>query len=70
MKFHTGDFLLDNAPQSGRPVEVDSNEIETLIENNQCYMIGEIADILKIYKSIKLLVKMKSVSFILWKKTT
>ena len=30
MKFCAGDFLLDDAPQSGRPVEVDSNQIETL----------------------------------------
>ena len=37
-KFHTGDFSLDNAPWSSRPVEVDSNQIETLIENNQCSM--------------------------------
>ena len=52
----------------GRPVEVDSNENETLIETNQCYHIQEIANILKISKSIKLLGKMKNVSFILWKK--
>ena len=57
--------MLDDAPNSGRPVEVDSNEIETLIENNQCYTTQEIADILKISKSIKLLVKMKNVSSIL-----
>ena len=31
-KFHAGDFLLDNAP---RPVEADSDQIETLIENSQ-----------------------------------
>ena len=36
-KFHAGDFLLDDAPWSGRPDEVDSDQIETLIENNQCY---------------------------------
>ena len=34
-KFHAGDFSLDNAPRSGRPVEIDSNQIETLTENNQ-----------------------------------
>ena len=67
-KFHAGDFSLDYAPQSGRPVEVDSNKIETLIENSQRTTMWEMADILKISKSIKLLVKMKSVSFILWKK--
>ena len=50
-KFRAGDFLLDNAPQSGRPVEVDSHQIETLIENNQCYTTREIANILEISKS-------------------
>ena len=37
-KFRAGDFLLDDAPRLGRPVEVDSNQIKTLIENNQCYI--------------------------------
>ena len=68
MKFCAGDFLLDDAPQSGRPVEVDSDQINTLIENNQHYTTREIANILKISKSIELFVKMKNVSFILWKK--
>ena len=44
-KFCAGDFSLDDAPQSGRPVEVDSDQIETLIENNQCYTMQEVADI-------------------------
>ena len=30
-KFHAGDFLLDDAPWLGRPVEVDSDQIKTLI---------------------------------------
>ena len=51
-KFHAADFSLDDAPQSGRPVEVDSDQIETLIENNQRYTTWERADILKIAKSI------------------
>ena len=67
LKFHAGDFSLDDAPQLGKSVEVDSKQIETLIENNQCYTIQEIANILKIYKPIKLQVKMKNVSFILQK---
>ena len=29
-KFCAGDFSLNDAPRSGRPVEVDSDEIETL----------------------------------------
>ena len=64
-KFRAGDFLLDDASWSGRLVEVDSDQMETLIENNQTYTTWERADILKISKSIKLLVKMKNVSFIL-----
>ena len=38
MKLHAGDFSLDNAPQSGRPVEVDNDQIEMLIENKQCWV--------------------------------
>ena len=53
---------------SGRPVEVDSDQIKTLIDNHQCYNTWEIADILNISKSIKLSVKIKNVSFILQKK--
>ena len=51
VKFHAGDFSLDDAPWSHRPVEVDSNQIEILIQNNQCYTTREIANILKISKS-------------------
>ena len=51
VKFHAGDFSLDDASKSGRPVEVDSYQIETIIENNQRYTTLEIADILKISKS-------------------
>ena len=68
LNFCAGDFLLDNAPQLGISVEVDSDQIETLIENDQCYVMQKIADILKISKSIKLLVRMKNVSFILQRK--
>ena len=67
-KFRAGDFSLDDAPQSSRPVEVDSNKIKTLIKNGQCSPRQEIADILQISKSIKLLVKMKNMSYILQKK--
>ena len=49
-KFRTRDFSLDDAPWSGRPVEADSDQIETLTENNQRYTTREIADILKISK--------------------
>ena len=37
VKFQAGDFLLDNASHSGRPVEVDSNIIKTVIEHSQHY---------------------------------
>ena len=56
-------FLTGLCPRSGRPVEVDSDQIETLIEKSQCYTTWKIANILKISKSIKLLVKVKNVSF-------
>ena len=67
--FHAGDLSLDDAPQSGRPDEASSDQIETLIENNERYAMQKIADILKVFKSIKLLVNMKNVTFILWKKS-
>ena len=69
MKFRAGDFLLDDAPQSCRAVEVGSDPMETLLENNQHPTMWEITNILKISKSIKLLVKMKNVFFILQKET-
>ena len=53
--------------QSGKLVEVNSNQIQTLIDNNHQYTTQEIANVLKISESIKLLVKMKNMPFILWK---
>ena len=38
---------LDDAPWSGKPAEIDSDQIETLIEKNQHYTMWEIADMLK-----------------------
>ena len=49
--FHAGDFLLDDAPWSNRPAEVGSYQIKILVEKNQCYIMLEIADILKLSKS-------------------
>ena len=41
-KFCARDFSLDNAPQSDRPVEINRDQIETLIENNQLlYYMGD-----------------------------
>ena len=64
-KFCAADSFLDNAPRSGRPVEVDSGQTQTLIENNQHYATWERTDMLRISKSIMLLVKMKNLYFIL-----
>ena len=35
VKFHAGDFSMDDAPLLGRPVVADSDPTKTLIENNQ-----------------------------------
>ena len=35
LKSCTGDFLLNKAPWLGRPVEVDSDQIKILLENNR-----------------------------------
>ena len=50
-KFHARDFSLDNEPWSSRPVDTDSNQIETLTENKQHYTMQEIANKLKTVKS-------------------
>ena len=49
--FRAGDFQLIDVEQSGRTVEVDSDQIKTLIESNHCYTTQEIAAILKISES-------------------
>ena len=51
VKFCVGDYSLDDAPLSGRPVEVDSDQVKILIENNPHYTMREIANILKISRS-------------------
>ena len=66
-KFHARDLSLDNDPRSGRPVEVDSDQIETLIEINQCHTTQEIGDILKISKSIVIGENEKCVSYFMEK---
>ena len=54
-KLGAGNFSLDYALWSGRPAEVDINQIETLIENNQHYTMWEIANLLKISKINKII---------------
>ena len=68
-KFCAGDFSLDDAPWLGRSVEVDGDQIKTVIEIYQCYTMQEIANILKISRSIMLLVKMKKYVFYFMEKT-
>ena len=50
LKFHVGDFLLDNPPLYGRPVKVYMDQMEILTENSQYYTTQEIASTLKISK--------------------
>ena len=38
-KLYAGDFSLNDVPWLGRPIEVDSNQTETLVEKNQHYTI-------------------------------
>ena len=61
-QFRAGDFSL-TVLHSQVDCEVSSDRIDTSVENNQHYTMREIANILKISKLIKLLVKMKNVSF-------
>ena len=51
--FGAGDSSPDGAPWTlGRPVEVDSDQLETLIKHSQHYTTQEKADVLKIPKSV------------------
>ena len=50
MKFCARNISLDNAPWLDRPDEINSDQIETLIENNQYYTTWERADIHKIFQ--------------------
>lgn len=50
LKFCAEAFSLNNAPWSGRPTEVDDNQIKRLLENNKYYRTWEIVNILKISK--------------------
>ena len=52
-------FLTGRCSTVSRPVEVDTEQLETLIESNRHYTMWERANVLKISKSIMLLVKIK-----------
>ena len=43
VKFRAGEFLRDDAPRPGRPVEVNSDQIKTLTESNQLHIPRKIA---------------------------
>ena len=51
VNFHIASFLLDDAPMSGGPVEIDRDQITTLIENIQDCTTWEMINILKMSKS-------------------
>ena len=51
VKFYVGDFSPGATSHSGRPVEVDCDQIETLTENNQHYTRQAIDDIFEIANS-------------------
>ncbi|XP_018393383.1 PREDICTED: histone-lysine N-methyltransferase SETMAR-like [Cyphomyrmex costatus] len=47
-KFRSGDTSLEDGPRSGRPTEVDSNDIKALVEQDRTLKVREIAETLKI----------------------
>lgn len=48
-RFRAGDFTLNDAPRSGRPIEVDDDKIMALIKSNPHYTTREIAEELNIH---------------------
>lgn len=51
VKFSAADFLLNDVPWLGWLVAFNSDQIKTLLENNQSYTTQEISNLLKISKS-------------------
>ncbi|XP_050480294.1 histone-lysine N-methyltransferase SETMAR-like [Bombus huntii] len=50
-RFKVGDFNLEDQERPGRPSTTDEDQVKTLVENNPCYTIRELAKILKISRS-------------------
>lgn len=50
-KFRSGDFDVNDAPRSGRPMKADDDKIKALIESNPRYTTQEIAETLNIGQS-------------------
>ncbi|EZA52546.1 Histone-lysine N-methyltransferase SETMAR [Ooceraea biroi] len=50
-KFRSRDFNVKDAPRSGRPIEIDGDEIKALIDSNRRLTTREIAENLNISKS-------------------
>ena len=51
IKFRFGDFSLKDEQRSGRPNEVDDDQIKAIIESNSHVIVREIEEMLKILKS-------------------
>lgn len=50
-KFRSGDFQVNDAPCSGKPIEIDDDQVKALIESNPRYTTREIAETLSIHHS-------------------
>ncbi|KAL1139196.1 hypothetical protein AAG570_009255 [Ranatra chinensis] len=50
-RFRSGNFSVQDAPRSGRPTEINSDEVKEMVDTNPRYTTRQIADILKISKS-------------------
>ena len=51
VEFHAGDFSLNDALRLHRPAEVGSDQIEILLDSDQCSTTRKRADVLKTPKS-------------------
>lgn len=47
-KFRSGDFDINDAPRSGRPTRIDSDDIKVIIDKDPCQSVREIATALNI----------------------
>jgi len=46
-KFRSGDFYINDAPRSGRPTKINSDNVKAIIDKDPCQSVREIATALK-----------------------
>ena len=51
-QFRSGNFSIEDAPRSGRPIVIENDELKQIVDQNPQFATKEIADIVNISKGI------------------